>query len=108
QAGQNLDIIASRINAGSNVALDAAQDVTIASAQDESSYFYAKKSKGSFGRSSSKQQEGYDSTNVASVINAGQYLTFNTSKAADGSVSINGGHDVSVIGSRLSAGNDLI
>ncbi|WP_259640335.1 hemagglutinin repeat-containing protein [Pseudomonas syringae] len=108
QAGQNLDIIASRINAGSNVALDAAQDLTIASAQDESSYFYAKKSKGSFGRSSSKQQESYDSSNVASVINAGQDLTINTTKAADGSVSINGGHDVSVIGSRLSAGNDLI
>ncbi|QVX15944.1 filamentous hemagglutinin N-terminal domain-containing protein [Pseudomonas congelans] len=108
QAGQNLDVIASRINAGSNIALDAAQDLTIASAQDESSYFYAKKSKGSFGRSSSKQQESYDSTNVASVINAGQDLTINASKAADGSVSINGGHDVSVIGSRLSAGNDLI
>ncbi|WP_241490108.1 hemagglutinin repeat-containing protein, partial [Pseudomonas syringae] len=108
QAGQNLDIIASRINAGSNIALDAAHDLTIASAQDESSYFYAKKSKGSFGRSSSKQQESYDSSNVASVINAGQDLTINTTKAADGSVSINGGHDVSVIGSRLSAGNDLV
>ncbi|MBI6799355.1 hemagglutinin repeat-containing protein, partial [Pseudomonas syringae] len=108
QAGQNLDIIASRINAGSNIALDAAQDLTIASAQDESSYFYAKKSKGSFGRSSSKQQESYDSSNVASVINAGQDLTINTTKAADGSVSINGGHDVSIIGSRLSAGNDLV
>nr|WP_249721845.1 hemagglutinin repeat-containing protein [Pseudomonas syringae] len=108
QAGQNLDIIASRINAGSNIALDAAHDLTIASAQDESSYFYAKKSKGSFGRSSSKQQESYESNNVASVINAGQDLTINTTKAADGSISINGGHDVSVIGSRLSAGNDLV
>ena len=108
QAGQNLDIIASRINAGSNIALDAAHDLTIASAQDESSYFYAKKSKGSFGRSSSKQQESYESNNVASVINAGQDLTINTTKAADGSVSINGGHDVSIIGSRLSAGNDLV
>ncbi len=107
-AGKDLSVIASRINAGSNVALDAAQDLTIASANDESSYFYAKKSKGSFGRSSSTQREGYDSDNVASVISAGQDLTVNASKAADGGVGINGGRDVSIIGSQLSAGNDLI
>ncbi|WP_164341921.1 hemagglutinin repeat-containing protein [Pseudomonas viridiflava] len=107
-AGKDLSVIASRINAGSNVALDAAQDLTIASANDESSYFYAKKSKGSFGRSSSTQREGYDSDNVASVISAGKDLTVNASKAADGGVGINGGRDVSIIGSQLSAGNDLI
>ncbi|MGN2432750.1 hemagglutinin repeat-containing protein [Pseudomonas syringae] len=107
-AGQNLDIVASRVKAGGDVALDAAQDTTITSAKDENSYFYSKKSKGSFGRSSSKQQESYDSTNMASEVNAGQDLTVNASKAADGSVNINGGRDVSVIGSKLSAGNDLV
>ncbi|MCD5997362.1 hemagglutinin repeat-containing protein [Pseudomonas sp. CDFA 602] len=107
-AGQNLDVVASRVNAGGNVALDAAQDMSIASGLDENSYFYSKKSKGSFGRSSSKQQESYDSTNVASEITAGQDLTVNASKAANGGVNVNGGRDVSIIGSQLTAGNDLI
>lgn len=107
-AGKDLAIIASRIKAGADVGLDAGQDITIASDKDESSYFYTKKSKGSFGRSSSKQQESYDSTNVASVIEAGHDLTVNTSKDAQGGVSLDGGRDVSIIGSQLKAGNDLI
>jgi filamentous hemagglutinin len=107
-AGQDLAIIASRITATGKIGLDAAQDMTISSAKDESSYFYAKKSKGSFGRSSSKQQESYDSTNVASEITAGGDLTVNASKAADGGISINGGRDVSIIGSHLTAGDDLV
>ncbi len=107
-AGKDLDVIASRIKSGGDIALDAAQDMTIASAKDESSYYYYKKSSGSFGQSSSKQVESYDSRNVASVIDAGHDLTVNANKAADGSVSINGGRDVSVIGSQLKAGNDLV
>jgi filamentous hemagglutinin len=107
-AGQDLAVIASRINATGDIALDAAQNMTISSAKDESSYFYAKKSKGSFGRSSSKQQESYDSKNVASEIAAGGSLIVNATKATDGSVSINGGRDVSIIGSKLTAGKDLV
>jgi len=107
-AGKDLAIIASRIKGGADISLDAGQDITIASDKDESSYYYTKKSKGSFGRSSSKQQESYDSTNVASVIDAGHDLTVNTSKDAQGGVSLDGGRDVSIIGSQLKAGNDLI
>nr|WP_328803393.1 hemagglutinin repeat-containing protein [Pseudomonas triticifolii] len=107
-AGQNLDVVASRVNAGRDIALDATQDITITSAMNEESSFYSKKSKGSFGRSSSKQEESYNSTNIASEISAGQDLTVNTSKTADGSVNINGGRDVSIIGSQLTAGNDLV
>ena len=107
-SGKDLDIIASRIKAGGDIALDAVQDMTIASAKNESSYYYYKKSSGSFGRSSSKQVESYDSTNVASVIDAGHDLTVNATKAANGSVSINGGRDLSIIGSKLKAGDDLI
>jgi len=107
-AGKDLDVIASRIKAGGDIALDAAQDMTLASAKDESSYYYYKKSSGSFGRSSTKQVESYDSTNVATVIDAGHDLTVNASKAADGSVGINGGRDLSIIGSQLKAGDDLI
>ena len=108
EAGQDLTVIASQVKAGNNVALNAEQDINVLSAMDESASFYAKKSKGSFGRSKSKQQEKYDSTNIASVIEAGNDLTINTSKTEGGGLSIDGGRDVTVIGSQLSAGNDLL
>ncbi|XXD80700.1 hypothetical protein J3P95_04200 [Pseudomonas sp. Z5-35] len=57
---------------------------------------YSKKSKGSFGRSKSEQRESYDSTNVASVVEAGQDLTVNASQAASGSVTLDGGRNVTV------------
>ena len=107
-AGEDLTVVASQVKAGNDIALDAEQDINILSAKDESASFYSKKSKGSFGRSKSKQKEKYDSTNIASVIEAGNDLTLNTSKAADGSLSIDGGRDVTVIGSQLTAGNDLL
>ena len=107
-AGQELTLVASKVKAQGDVALDAEQDINILSAKDESASFYSKKSKGSFGRSKSKQRERYDSTNVASVIEAGNNLTINTSQAADGGMSIDGGRDVNVIGSQLKAGNDLL
>ncbi|WP_058603597.1 hemagglutinin repeat-containing protein [Pseudomonas parafulva] len=107
-AARDINVVASRANAGQNLALDAGQDVNIASAQDENASYSFKKSSGSFGRKKKHQEETYDSTNVASVIEAGQDLTINTRKAADGSVGINGGRDVNIVGSQLSAGNDLI
>ncbi|MEQ9727509.1 hemagglutinin repeat-containing protein [Pseudomonas sp. WHRI 8822A] len=107
-AGNDLGLIASRVKAGENVALDAGQDTQILSAMDESASYYFKKKKGSFGRSKTTQSESYDSTNVASVIDAGNDLTLNTSKAADGSLNLEGGRDVTVIGSQLTAGNDLL
>ncbi|WP_158242638.1 MULTISPECIES: hemagglutinin repeat-containing protein [unclassified Pseudomonas] len=107
-AGNDLGIIASRIKAQEDVSLDAVQDITVASAIDESSSYYYKKKKGSFGRGSTTQKESYDSTNVASVIEAGQDLTVNTSKTASGGITLDGGRDVTVIGSQLKAGNDLM
>ncbi|WP_226504475.1 hemagglutinin repeat-containing protein [Pseudomonas sp. MWU16-30317] len=107
-AGTDLGIVASHVTAAKAVDIDAGQDVTIASAMDEKSSFYFKKKKGSFGRSSSQQKESYDSTNVASVITAGSDLTINTSSTADGGVSLDGGRDVSVIGSQLKAGHDVM
>ncbi|WP_123719232.1 hemagglutinin repeat-containing protein, partial [Pseudomonas lini] len=107
-AGNDLGIIASRIKAQEDVSLDAAQDITVASAKDESSSYYYKKKKGSFGRSSTIQKESYDSTNVASVIDAGHDLTVNSSKDGDGGVSLDGGRNVTIIGSQLKAGNDLV
>ncbi|AZE55487.1 Putative large exoprotein, ShlA/HecA/FhaA family [Pseudomonas synxantha] len=107
-AGKDLELTASRISGGGNVALDAQRDVSILSALDEDASFYSKKSKGSFGRSKSQQVESYDSTNVASVVEAGKDLTVNTSKNADGGMSIDGGRDVTVIGSQLKASGDML
>ena len=107
-AGKDLELTASRIAGGGNVALDAQRDVSILSALDEDASFYSKKSKGSFGRSKSQQRESYDSTNVASVVEAGKDLTINATKKTDGGMSIDGGHDVTVIGSQLKAGGDML
>ena len=107
-AGNDLGIIASRIKATEDVSLDADQDVVIASAQDEVSSYYYKKKKGSFGRSKTTERQSYSSTNVASVIEAGRDLTVNTAMDGDGNVSLNGGRNVTVMGSELKAGDDLI
>ncbi|WP_445179369.1 hemagglutinin repeat-containing protein [Pseudomonas sp. McL0111] len=107
-AGSDLAIIASRIKATEDVSLDAVQDITVASAKDESSSYYYKKKKGSFGRSKTTQAESYESENVASVIEAGHDLTVNSSKDANGVVSLDGGRNVTIIGSQLNAGNDLV
>ncbi|WP_246883803.1 hemagglutinin repeat-containing protein [Pseudomonas koreensis] len=108
KAGNDLGIIASRIKAEENVSLDADQDITVASAKDESSSYYYKKKNGSFGRSKTTERQSYESENVASVIEAGRDLTVNTSKDEDGSVSLDGGRNVTIIGSQLKAGNDLV
>ncbi|WP_178120943.1 hemagglutinin repeat-containing protein [Pseudomonas atagonensis] len=107
-AGNDLGIIASRIKATEDVSLDAVQDITVASAKDESSSYYYKKKKGSFGRSKTTEQESYESDNVASVIEAGRDVTVNTTKDDDGAVSLNGGRNVTVVGSQFKAGNDLV
>ncbi|WP_414705539.1 hemagglutinin repeat-containing protein, partial [Pseudomonas sp.] len=107
-AGNDLGIIASRIKATEDISLDAEQDITVASAKDESSSYYYKKKKGSFGKSKTTERGSYDSTNVASVIEAGHDLTVNTTQSAEGGVSLNGGHDVTVIGSQMKAGNNLV
>ncbi|MFJ2711946.1 hemagglutinin repeat-containing protein [Pseudomonas sp. NPDC087346] len=107
-AGNDLGIIASRIKATEDVSLDAVQDITVASAKDESSSYYYKKKEGSFGRSKTTTTESYESENVASVIEAGRDLTVNSSKDEDGAVSLDGGRNVTIIGSQLNAGKDLV
>ncbi|MNB63080.1 Filamentous hemagglutinin [compost metagenome] len=108
KAGNDLGIIASRIKAEDDVSLKAVQDITIASAEDESSSYYYKKKKGSHGRRKTTESESYDSTNVASVVEAGHDLTVNASQTDKGGVSLDGGRDLTVIGSQLKAGNNLV
>ncbi|MBA6065909.1 hemagglutinin repeat-containing protein [Pseudomonas mosselii] len=107
-AGQDMAIVASQVKGKGDVDIDAERDLTIASEQNESASYYLKKSKGSFGRSSSTQKESYHSTNVASVIEAGGDLTVNVSKKDGGGIALDGGRDVSVIGSQLKAGGDVM
>ncbi|MEH3021628.1 MAG: hemagglutinin repeat-containing protein [Pseudomonas oryzihabitans] len=107
-SGKDLSIIGSTVRAGTDIILNAVQDTTVAAAKDESSSSYFKKKKGSLGKSSITQQESYGSTNIASVIEAGNDLTINASKADDGSISLDGGRNVNVIGSQLRSGNDLL
>jgi filamentous hemagglutinin len=108
KAGNDLAVIASAVKAGKDVSLDAGRDVYVTSAQNEDYSYYKKKKKGSFGRSSTRETESYDSTNVASVITAGHDLSINASQDASDAISINGGRDVIVTGSQLKAGNDML
>ncbi|MCO8161692.1 DUF4951 domain-containing protein [Pseudomonas sp. 21LCFQ010] len=107
-AGNNLEVVASKLKAQGNVTLDAAQDISLTSALDEEARFFSKRSKGSFRRSSSEQRESYASTNVATRVEAGQDILVNVTKGDDGSIGINGAENVTVIGSQLKAGNDLM
>ncbi|WP_455805262.1 hemagglutinin repeat-containing protein [Pseudomonas fluorescens] len=107
-AGNDMEIVASRIEGAGDVDIDAGRDLLVTSAKDEDASSYLKKSKGSSGRRKTTQKESYDSTNVASVIEAGRNLTVNASLSDKGGVSLEGGHDVTVIGSQLKAGNNLV
>ncbi|MDT4802010.1 Hemagglutinin repeat protein [compost metagenome] len=107
-AGDDLAVVGSQVRAQNDITLAAERDVNILAGKDESASYYFKSEKGSFGRSKSEQKESYDSTNVASVIEAGRDLTVNISQTAEGGLSLDGGRDVTVIGSQLKAGNDLL
>jgi filamentous hemagglutinin len=107
-AGQDLAVIGSQIKATEDVALDAKRDVLIGAAENEDFSYAYKKKKGSFGRSSTKESQSYSSTNVGSVIEAGHDLTVNTTQGDNGGVTLNGGRNVTVVGSQLKAGNDLL
>jgi filamentous hemagglutinin len=107
-AGNDLTLSASKVGAQGDVSLDAERDINVLSATNEDSSFYSKKTQGSFGRSKSEQRASYESTNVASVIEAGHNLTLNTSQSANGALSLDGGRDVNIVGSQLKAGNDLL
>ena len=107
-SGADMTVSASQVKAAGDVSVNAGQDLLVASGLNEDSSYYYKKSKKSFGRSTTHQSQSYQSTNVGSVIEAGHDLTVNASQDASGAVSINGGRDVTVVGSQLKAANDLL
>ncbi|WNW12251.1 hemagglutinin repeat-containing protein [Pseudomonas sp. DTU_2021_1001937_2_SI_NGA_ILE_001] len=107
-AGNDIDVVASNLKADGNVAFGAGQDITLTSALDEEANYFAKRKKGSFGRSSSEQRESYASTNVATQVEAGQDLFVNADKTPEGGISVGNARDVTIIGSQLKANNDLV
>ncbi len=106
-AGNDLTMVASRAAAEGDIAIGAERDVNILSGLDESSSYFQTQKKKSFGRSKSSQNESYDSTNVASQIEAGGRLLVNVGIDENDALTLEGGRNVNIIGSQLSAGTDL-
>ena len=107
-AGRDMAIVASQVKAGHDMALNAGNDIAIVSGQDEQSSTFYQKKKGSWGKSKTTQSADSSTTNVASQIEAGHDLTVNVTQDKEGRISLNGGRDVTVAGSQLKAGNDLL
>ena len=107
-AGNDLVLVGSRAGAEGDVSLSAGRDTTIEAAMNESAESNAISRKGSFGRSSSRAAGSYQSESVASSIEAGGNLSLNVSRGEGDGLNLDGGRNVSVIGSRLEAGEDLL
>ncbi|MFZ6045087.1 filamentous hemagglutinin N-terminal domain-containing protein [Pseudomonas sp. CR3202] len=75
QAGKDLTLVASRIEAGDEAFLYAGNDLSLLAAEDSDSSLYEKKKKGSFGSSSFKRDEVTDIRHVGSEITTGGDLT---------------------------------
>ncbi|WP_423814595.1 adhesin [Pseudomonas viridiflava] len=71
QAGQNLAVISSRITAGQEAYLIAGENLDILAAQDSDYSLYDKKKKGSFGSKNFKRDEVTDVKNIGSEITTG-------------------------------------
>ncbi|MDR6960299.1 filamentous hemagglutinin [Pseudomonas brassicacearum] len=107
-AGRDMAVVASQVKAGHDMALNAGNDMAIVAGQDEQSSTFFQKKKGSWGKSKTTQSADSATANVASQIEAGHDLTVNITQDKDGRIGLNGGRDVTVVGSQLKAGNDLL
>ncbi|MEE5045134.1 filamentous hemagglutinin N-terminal domain-containing protein [Pseudomonas alliivorans] len=95
QAGQNLAVISSRITAGQEAYLVAGENLDILAAQDSDYSLYEKKKKGSFGAKSFKRDEVTDVKNIGSEITTG------------GDLVLASGGDQKYQVAKLESGNDL-
>ncbi len=75
QAGKDLTLVASRIEAGDEAYLYAGNDLSLLAAEDSDYSLYEKKKKGSFGSNSFKRDEVTDVRNIGSSITTGGDLT---------------------------------
>ncbi len=74
-AGKDMTLVSSRINAGDEAKLVAAGELNVLAAQDSDYSLYDKKKKGSFGRLQTRHDEITRVTNVGSEISTGGDLT---------------------------------
>ncbi|MFJ7107897.1 hemagglutinin repeat-containing protein [Pseudomonas sp. NPDC098740] len=105
-AGKDLDLIASRVSAGDEAYLFAANNLTLQSAEDSDYSFYSKTKKSSSGKKS-RLDEVASTTNIASAVTSGGNSTLLAGKdmlikgseiAADkGGVQLVAGNDMQVV-----------
>lgn len=108
-AGTDLNIKGGDLKAGGDIALAAGGDTVIESVKDSDYSYSYKKKKKSFGRSKSTEQETYQTTNIASTVQAGGDLLINTVKDSSGQVRIAGDSgNVLVKGSEINAEGNIV
>ncbi|MGY4638623.1 two-partner secretion domain-containing protein [Pseudomonas sp. TE24901] len=95
-AGKDMELISSRINAGNEAYLVAAGKLDVLAAQDTDYSLYDKKDKGSWGRKQTKRDEVTTTVNVGTQITTGSDLTL-----------ISGGDQRYQV-AKLTSGKDLI
>ena len=95
-AGKDMELISSRINAGNEAYLVAAGKLDVLAAQDTDYSLYDKKDKGSWGRKQTKRDEVTKTTNIGTQITTGSDLTL-----------ISGGDQRYQV-AKLNSGKDLI
>ncbi|MFJ3377742.1 hemagglutinin repeat-containing protein, partial [Pseudomonas sp. NPDC086112] len=102
-AGKDLDLIASRVSAGDEAYLFAANNLTLQSAEDSDYSFYSKTKKSSSGKKS-RLDEVASTTNIASAVTSGG----NTTLLAGNDMLIKGSEIAADKGGvQLVAGNDI-
>ncbi|MCV2221741.1 hemagglutinin repeat-containing protein [Pseudomonas mercuritolerans] len=95
-AGNDLNLIASRISASNEAYLFAGDDVNIATAEDVDYDYYSKTKKGSFGKKKSTMSESETVLSVSSTVEAGSKLV------------VSAGQDVNLTGAKLSSDGTLL
>ncbi len=106
-AGRNVELVSSTLNADENLSLTAANDLTLEAVADEDYQYRYKKKKGSFGRSSTKISEKSLVTNVGTMVKAGGDLLVNAANTGSGVV-VTESRDVTITASKAEAGNDVV
>ncbi len=102
-AGNNLTLKGAEVEAGGSVALNAVNDLTIASVQDEYHYDYATKTKRP-GKRNSHSESQNEITQLSSTVNAGKNITINAElDEKTGLALIKESGNVKVSGSQLQA-----
>lgn len=93
-AGNNIAVVGSSVNARDGATLNAGQDINIAAAREESHSYYHTKKKGGFLRSTKKK-----------TIRSDTITAKESSVSSDGWITLDAGGNITVGGSNIIAGN---